>query len=618
MTAVLKKRQTQQRRKSSSSQRVALVTPDETNLWLATWVAASSGAKGPMSCLPRVLLLLPSQSIFLPPSRTVVATLKRIVHAQRGAFHGRGDVQNVEDRDVHFRNQESETSRELERISLLEGLLCVVRDRLLDPSAVKRIPGCDCDLILSSLTQFHQQYSDLVVQVLATTSILNSTLRTRLTRLLSEAERYLRLYSGAVRSHQKIRNAEAKSRLDDASNTLVASTTERKEPSWRGWHQPDVTLGWLLDHTGAWQDIPTLSSSYIDTDEYASTLRRVWTVLTFYWGSGALWPRCYHAHANASRSQACNEPMLHLVNPQHSSSHAHASSVRCRKCKQSATWRCSRRSHRDAVCDLCLQAQQNLLMGSPSNSSSTDVYDCFIKRETTRAEGSVFILHQVRSRRPPAISTNWRTTYRLNCSSLVAVVPLSAYGEPLTRDHAVMWAEVVAVQRDSRNDDYKFREKQQMAIRLLTRADCSSLPFDVHLETGDYAAIIDLRVFVPEVFSVLSAFADHQFASHLQQIPFIARLIHNHESTSTGLGQVFSSTQSAREIIEKAVLTSEIEQLQRLTSTSRARLATRICNITSTANLYGTQLQAFAYGLNASVHVTQGPPGTGKVCLRSV
>ena len=46
------------------------------------------------------------------------------------------------------------------------------------------------------------------------------------------------------------------------------------------------------------------------------------------------------------------------------------------------------------------------------------------------------------------------------------------------------------------------RERGNMSIRLLSRTDCILLPeADMLLEVGDPVAIIDFRVFVPEVFS---------------------------------------------------------------------------------------------------------------------
>jgi hypothetical protein len=168
------------------------------------------------------------------------------------------------------------------------------------------------------------------------------------------------------------------------------------------------------------------------------------------------------------------------------------------------------------------------------------------------------------------------------------------------------------------NDDWKSRLKGRMAVRLLTRADCNGMPDETdenHLTAGTRVAVLDLRVFVPEVISVLNTFARDDFKDQLNQIPFIGQLI-GLESTSDlppRLALPHNPTDPISQVIGEALENSEIEYLKRLGSDVKAQLAQQICSLKSIQSLYGTQLEAFAAALSSSVHCTQGPPGTGKV-----
>lgn len=153
-----------------------------------------------------------------------------------------------------------------------------------------------------------------------------------------------------------------------------------------------------------------------------------------------------------------------------------------------------------------------------------------------------------------------------------------------------------------------------MAIRLLTRADCVGMPNETesHIEVGTRVAIIDLRVFVPEVISVLSTFSKEDFRAQLNQIPFFGRLI-GHDAPGKPLD--YSSDYSISKCISNALESSEIDYIQRLNPASKSELIRDICNLKPIQSLSGTQLEAFSAALFSAVHCTQGPPGTGKVKL---
>ena len=93
---------------------------------------------------------------------------------------------------------------------------------------------------------------------------------------------------------------------------------------------------------------------------------------------------------------------------------------------------------------------------------------------------------------------------------LVAVIKLSASREPIARNSVVQWGEIVSYDlKADAGQDWEHREKGLMAVRLLSRADCAGMPdeTEAHIDAGTRLAIIDLRVFVPEVISVLGTFA---------------------------------------------------------------------------------------------------------------
>ena len=85
--------------------------------------------------------------------------------------------------------------------------------------------------------------------------------------------------------------------------------------AWLGW-QHNPTLDWLM--SGSWHHVHGLRASYGSSDEYAESLLKLWTLLTFYWGSGAVWPRCAHKQndkdvaAAGSDINACDD-LFHLA-----------------------------------------------------------------------------------------------------------------------------------------------------------------------------------------------------------------------------------------------------------------------------------------------------------------
>ena len=194
---------------------------------------------------------------------------------------------------------------------------------------------------------------------------------------------------------------------------------------------------------------------------------------------------------------------------------------------------------------------------------------------------------------------------------------MSASHEPIPRNSLVQWGEIVPADiQAGHNQDWKDRSKGRVAIRLLSRADCFGMPEDtgVHIASGARVAIIDLRVFVPEVISVLNTFSKEDFKDQLNQIPFFNRLIGQDSAPQNAL--MYNKNDSIQQCVRNALENSEIDYIQRLNPQAKLDLINEICSLKPIQSLSGTQLEAFAAALFSAVHCTQGPPGTGKVCLR--
>jgi hypothetical protein len=458
----------------------------------------------------------------------------------------------------------------------------------------------------------------------------SACLKTSLVKLMacdissSDMERIQKLMNETIKIKKYEEELEKKMAEDIKSSDDDGSDSSEAMLPWTGW-MGEPKMAWLLG--GSWVHAPPLRNVYASSDDYAETLLRMWVLLTFFWGGGAVWPKCrFHKDGGGDNKPSCGEPMLTPLRPS-------GARVNCRSqgCQNDARWKCYRHKH-DAVCDRCLRGHQVKLCGKPGVEASTDIYDGQVNRENVIDAGTMYCISHVKSRKPPLVDPNWKTTYRLNCSVLVGIVKLAAEGEPLTADKRIMWAEVVPM--DSKaptTDEWRNRKDQKMAIRVLTRSDCEGFPdeADSPLETGSRVAIVDMRVFVPEVISILGTFAKETFPEELGRVRFIKSLIGQHEdrhsefvkwirNITTSPSILPSPPPSMRNQIETAIDMSNVAWIKTLPSEKKKNLATEICRIPCVTSLSGTQLEAFACALFSDVHCTQGPPGTGKVSTVSL
>ena len=573
-----------------SSGTIRLDTHDH-GLWRRAWAAAAAGACSPLVLLD-ALMLLPASSAAAPPAREFLLALNRIV-IDAGAPSSLAALEKIADA-LDFRLHTGETMGD-EAASI--------------PSVALELEN-----------EFSQAASRLLSQPDCETMRRTSTLLGRVPR--------------AVHAFvQSLATAEQNKHLSSEQSLALAATRPGGvRRAWHGWHEVP-TVGWLL--RGEWLDAPQLRSRYDSVEEYTETLQRLVTLLTFYHGAGAVWPKCRTVQGSSggggrggggrgdgrgrgggggrgdddANNKCCGQPLIAVCTPD---------SRRCatRGCDKPALWRCTQPHHQDAVCASCCRQQQAALIGDER--PSTDIYDAFVEREKSRHEGQIFILSQLRSRRPPNIGPNWRTTYRLKCPALVGVVRLGATGETLRPDQPLQWAEIVPVStQEGASFDFQQREHGRIALRPLTRADVGVLDMlgagagtDAPLDVGTRVAVIDLQVFVPEVISVLATIFDPSLNQQLAQIPFADQLV-GAEAPLHALSLPPGAT--CETAITEAIRDSAIDPLRRLPPTARDALCGNLARLGSATNLYGTQLAAFSEALRCPLHCTQGPPGTGKV-----
>jgi len=532
--------------------------PHNLKQWFACWSAASAGAQGHLEVLLIVMMMAPAKSALAPPAHDVLHVLSRVVSQPHA---GDGDL------------------------SILE----LVHDVL-------------CKRLLGNIAHVVQPEAALGHVDAISTGFVHKLQKTMRPDNLLRSGPLMACFAETVASYKDSLQRVIRSRVvSDAEGSAAEA-----QP-WKGWVS-EPTVGWLMGPD--WLRPPELSSQYPDVASYCETLQRLTTLLTFYWGAGAISPRCRHQQPGnaASDAKCCGEPLLTAC------AAGRACTARLPGggvCNALAVLGCPRGNHPEHLCVPCLRRGQLSLLGNPRQQKapcSTDVYDAVVEREQVRREGHVYVLSQLCSRRPPAIEPNWRTSYRLNCASLVAVGRLSSSCEALQRTTRIYWAEVVPVSTAQDADEAKARKLGHIAVRLLGRSDVSAFPPASDFELGTRVFIIDLRVFVPEVISVLATYADPTLAEQLGRIGFVNRLI----GQGTPPTPNTDSLQSATQRVSASLFRSEIEVVQRMSESTRNTLIQQIGQLATQGNLYGTQLDAFCQGLEYTVHCTQGPPGTGK------
>eukprot|EP01031_Cornospumella_fuschlensis_P032165 gene32165-38906_t len=365
------------------------------------------------------------------------------------------------------------------------------------------------------------------------------------------------------------------------------------------------TLKWLLD--ARWLQHEPLREQYESVEQYAATMKSLWTTLSFYWGAAALSPRCHHSESG----QACLNPLL--SNPRNNKFCTMRLSGPQGKmsCGKPALHGCFRFGH-DAICASCFTKKQDLIVGPPAQrDSSTDIYDAVVNNLSVRNDSTVLGLCSTMSRKPPEASINWPTTYRLQPTSLVALVNLAVSKASLKPEQHIYFGEIISSHNDDRQE-YARRARGELSVRLLTKQDCIFLTTpSPNFNKGSNVAIIDLRVFVPEVVSVLATLCSPSFDSSLQRLPYVNKLLGVLDVAKAGDHIEFASS-SLEQQVAFSVFHSDIQCIRRFSEADKHLLVQRISSIPNIRSMDKTQREALCAALQSSVHCTQGPPGTGK------
>lgn len=353
--------------------------------------AAARGAKGNIDILPICLIKHPAVAVVLPPVDILIMVFLRIV-----------------------KEMKTKDQRSLPRpVSVLEAVIDVVSNRL--RSNLDLTSSSPTDL-LTNIQKFAEEYRSAICLLLPKMSADAGRLATLIHRG-SEIEEYHKQVDSTKHSLCSIIQAA------DANNTVSSP--------WNGWRHPS-TVGWLMQ--GGLHNVEGLKNLYSSTDEYSECLLRLWVLLTFYWGSGALWPRCMFRKGMRDGSpEHCNEPLL-----QQTAAGTCRSTFKGERCHGTASWSCPRHGH-DHICTSCLRKEQDIISGPPGPRASTDVYDAVVDREVTWRDETLYLVSSLRSRRPPRVDPKWKTTYRLPVSVLVGVCRLSVSGEGIPRSRPIEW-----------------------------------------------------------------------------------------------------------------------------------------------------------------------------------
>lgn len=380
------------------------------------------------------------------------------------------------------------------------------------------------------------------------------------------------------------------------------------------------TIKWLTD--GSLYECNGLKKSYDSTEDYVETIRKLWTMLTFYWGTAAIWPKCTcNPQPKGADSRPCNTPLLTKSNHQLTCTQKILRMDNIpERCGKPAKWTCIKRGH-DAICSSCLTKKRTKLMGPPGRDASTDIYDGVI--ENIQINGDVHTLHisQFMSRKPPTIPVNWSTSYRLQSSMLVGIISLDAIGLELKDSMKIRWGEIVTKDRNTKfNQESQRRRDGQLSIRLLSHSDCSDIDtsFDSNFRKNSHIAIIDLQVFVPEVITVLSTLGQQSFLDGFCGLSFQQYLLDPEFDNQTSLTTRFSLDSNITDKITYAIYHSSIDCVSTLTEAQKLKIITQISNLGPVKTLDATQSEAFVNALIHPLHCTQGPPGTGKVYFLSL
>jgi hypothetical protein len=465
----------------------------------------------------------------------------------------------------------------------------IIKDRLLRSSSINKLT--DKDSLLTSFQQLQSIFEDTTRRLFQSPDSDFNTL----IKLSSNFRKSSNNYESTV---QNLNDDEAHENSEFSDPILQWTTSP--------------TLKWLLN--GSLYQAVELKHRYSDAEDYVTTIRKVWTMLTFYWGTAAFWPKC----TCQSHSKPCGTPLLTCICTRGTffcTKRGHNQEI----CGKPATWRCMRRGH-DAICQHCLSIRQKNLMGPSGVNASTDIYDGTISSSQIQGDSLVLDIFDTLSRKPPKEHVNWRTSYRLQPNMLVGIICLSIRNMELNPSMKIHWGEIVIKDKEKGIfEEFSRRESNMISIRLLSRSDFPEMtPIHETFLNNSHLVIIDLRVFVPEVMTVLCTLAQKSFLDGFQKVSFTKFLLNPDCPDEKSLEMMTLPSSSLQAQLEIALGATSIDCLSTISQDKKTKIIEKICRLKMIQTLDKTQRESFVYALMKPLHCIQGPPGTGKVCNLSL
>ncbi|RMX65665.1 hypothetical protein KXD40_008073 [Peronospora effusa] len=445
-----------------------------------------------------------------------------------------------------------------------------------------------------------QALDEMIVEADSSLNIRLKThrpVRGRLTTLLNEMEKS---WSIRVKVREEV-EVEENVTLIDWRHPTVAWLADYKN------FQPTLLPKLQLPHTNE-------GRVYENSEEYFTTIVKLWIGMTFVEGNNALLPHCTVKMGD----KMCDQPLWPFPGK--------TTAINCKdsQCGRNATFLCAHRQHAKGYCSKCAGDYQQKLRGPPSKYASTHIYDGFISQ--VKYDGTISIDH-VASRRPPLKPIHWKTTKRLSSPNLVGVVRLANRNASLRSSDEIYWGEIIFQGKSF--DEFKARERGCLTLRLLQYLDEPGNAMLAHNPSvGNAVAIIDCQTFVPEFIPVLKAlekqrqmpvpFQDGALLNLCDQMTSVADDGNDYYEgvvRTTGVSSTTgTSTQKLiREVIRSSLLDPVVDI--RRDEALRSRLEISLLQLVNSVTLDPGQLKSFAGALMYPVHCTQGPPGTGKSYL---
>lgn len=228
---------------------------DDAELWMKAWSVAAAGAKISTALLLEALMLLPAMGLYAPPTRDLVLVLRRLTLSPKAP------------------------------LSLLERITDAVESRLRVEGSIDRSVA---DEVAGTVKELENKFVGQVQSYM-----MGVETRARAAPLL------MRMFGATSIFIQQLKAAAVDRRgaaADVQGAATMAIADEELQQPWQGWFK-NPTVGWIA--RGDWLDVPQLQRRYDSPEEYSEQLQRLMTLLTFYWGAGALWPKCRHRQGGA-------------------------------------------------------------------------------------------------------------------------------------------------------------------------------------------------------------------------------------------------------------------------------------------------------------------------------